>query len=78
MGLVQSFPVNNQTILVRPLDATSSLVFIDGYANGVFKGDNTWNTINPMTQPSRPGSVGPSDCTLNDIESPSFLRHNLG
>jgi hypothetical protein len=35
MGLVRSFRVNNQTILVRPLDATRSLVFIDGYANGV-------------------------------------------
>jgi hypothetical protein len=28
MGLVRSSRVNNQTILVRPLDATSSLVFI--------------------------------------------------
>ena len=81
MGLVRSFRVNNQTILVRPLDATSSLVFIDGYANGVFKGDNAWSTINPMTQPSQPGSVGPSDPTSFDdivIEIPNMTIQNVG
>jgi hypothetical protein len=81
MGLVRSFRVNNQTILVRPLDATSSLVFIDGYANGVFKGDNAWNTINPMTQPSQPGSVGPGDPTSFDdivIEIPNMTIQNVG
>ena len=81
MGLVQSFRVNNQTILVRPFDATSSLVFIDGYANGVFKGDNAWSTIKPMTQPSQPGSVGPSDPTSFDdivIEIPNMTIQNVG
>jgi hypothetical protein len=81
MGLVRSFRVNNQTILVRPLDATSSLVFIDGYANGVFKGDNAWSTINPMTQPSQPGKVGPSDPTSFDdivIEIPDMTIQNVG
>ena len=81
MGLVRSFRVNNQTILVRPLDAASSLVFIDEYANGVFKGDNAWNTINPMTQPSQPGSVGPSDPTSFDdivIEIPNMTIQNVG
>jgi hypothetical protein len=81
MGLVRSFRVNNQTILVRPLDATSSLVFIDGYANGVFKGDNAWNTINPMTQPSQPGNVGPSDPTSFhdiDIKIPDMTIQNVG
>jgi hypothetical protein len=81
MGLVRSFRVNNQTILVRPLDATSSLVFIDGYANGVFKGDNAWSTINPMTQPSQPGNVGPSDPTSFhdiDIEIPDMTIQNVG
>ena len=81
MGLVRSFRVNNQTILVRPLDATSSLVFIDGYANGVFKGDNAWSTINPMTQPSQPGNVGPNDPTSFhdiDIEIPDITIQNVG
>jgi hypothetical protein len=81
MGLVRSFRVNNQTILVRPLDATSSLIFIDGYANGVFKGDNAWNTINPMTQPSQPGNVGPSDPTSFhdiDIEIPDMTIEKVG
>ena len=80
MGLVRSFRVNNQTILVRPLDATNSLVFIDGYANGVFKGDNAWSTINPMTQPSQPGNVGPSDPTSFhdiDIEIPDMTIQNV-
>ena len=81
MGLVRSFRVNNQTILVRPLDATSSLVFIDGYANGVFKGDNAWSTINPMTQSSQPGKVGPNDPTSFDdidIEIPDITIQNVG
>ncbi|HXP49393.1 MAG TPA: hypothetical protein VN922_05540 [Bacteroidia bacterium] len=63
------------------MDATNSLVFIDGYANGVFKGDNAWNTINPMTQPSQPGNVGPSDPTSFhdiDIEIPDITIQNLG
>jgi hypothetical protein len=63
------------------LDATSSLVFIDGYANGVFKGDNAWSTINPMTQPSQPGNVGPSDPTSFhdiDIEIPDITIQNVG
>jgi len=63
------------------LDATSSLVFIDGYANGVFKGDNAWSTINPMTQPSQPGSVGPSDPTSFhdiDLDIPDITIQNVG
>jgi len=63
------------------LDATSSLVFIDGYANGVFKGDNAWSTINPMTQPSQPGNVGPNDPTSFhdiDIEIPDITIQNVG
>src|ERR1700739_2548644 len=81
MGLVRSFRVNNQTILVRPLDATNSLPIVDGYANGVVKGDNAWSTINPMTQPSQPGNVGPSDPTSFhdiDIEIPDITIQNLG
>jgi Short C-terminal domain len=77
---VRSSRINDNALKYQNSDE-SSLVFIDGYANGVFKGDNAWSTINPMPQPSQPGSVGPSDPTSFhdiDIEIPDMTIQNVG
>jgi hypothetical protein len=76
---VRSFRVNNRTILVRPLDAASSLIFIDGYANGVFKGDNAFNKSHDTAKSA--WKRRPSDPTSFDdivIEIPNMTIQNVG